>query len=290
MASGDTFKVGIHNADVNNLLILSPQIVPSSENAGHSYGIYAHASGGVFSYGDEIAESDFTQGKTYIILARTYDHLSPSEDLAWEGTPVIDGESGKSFELTFRAVDFSSMQIAGSVICTIKWENDAYAITDLKCNDNTEELSEAATEEIIDSAYKFMANSQNGILKALDAKELEKTKDTAYIQHVSRPYFNILLDQEGYYIRSSTIYYVEPYAVSFGTPVGPVTIYVSTIPELTGMQMKKTGLEQYETDQDESRYVAFGYDLLSPMSEKTLIILPTLQPVSSELQLTPSNN
>lgn len=285
--TGDTVTVGRADNPSSDLLYICPKVAPAPKNAGHIYAVYVWCDSNGIRYPEELAANSLIRGETYILLGRTYEHLGTPDKLAWAHGNVTDGSEFSNICVEFRVVDLTDSLIAGVCSCDIVWDGEYFSLAGLRSNEIRDigECPDALREELIRIAHDFMTVSGSGVLgNILVDLSTEIIKSKAVVQHAAAPYFDIILDKDGRYIRSESIPFIHPYAVSFSSPVGPVTVYIADSEEYSGSEANRLNAGNSER-KPESRYYAFAYDILCPLSDDYLILPPTLQPVSDKLQL-----
>lgn len=286
LISGDTFTVGSDIAS-ETALFISPHIEPGLGREGHSFGIYTWCDSNGLVYPDDLNTALPAAGKTYILLGRTFEHIGSADTLSWTHSNIVKGSTYSDFRVQFRIVDLSTAAIIGVCSCSIRWDGESFFLAELHSEDilDTKEFPAEQRAAFIQTALDFMTDSKKGVLQYATAKcDYEDMKERAVVQHSSKPYFKITLDGNGKYIRFESITFIHPIAVSIPSPVGPVTVYIAATQEYSYSKHSSAELQTME-QMEEPEYYAFGYDILCPMTEESLVLLPTLQAVSDKLQL-----
>ena len=161
------------------------------------------------------------------------------------------------------------------------FDNGKFRLKNLHSTDvaDTGEFTEEKREELINAAIEFLIGNQNGPLTSIYTKDaLLAQTNSAVVERCGTPYFLITLDSENRYIKRYSVNNMNSLAVSFSTEsLGPITVYLAS-----EYQMKGYSFENTRKDPDPN-YIAYGYDLLCPMSTETLVVPPQLEEVMDSL-------
>lgn len=282
--SGDVLQVGVVS-ERNDALVLDPKVKGNEYHAGHSFGIYMNSTRGTLVTPQEEIIEEYLPGTTYLFTQRTWEHGILAENIFWIDDYVIPGTTYSGPIFTFRVVDIDMRQIVGVAACSVSWDGKTFTLKELTNADalKSGELTKEQYKAYVKTACDFMTKrnvlSLDGFIESPDI-----LSDLAVVQIAEKPYFEIMLDENGKYIRSQTIHYFDPIAVSFPSLLGPVTVYIVRTEDYTTAHVNDGDDGSGAVLNSMPSFFAFGYDLLCPFNEDSLILLPSLSTVCGQLQ------